>query len=182
MGRHVEAEPSSKTANIYTLYYNPTEGFLKDGVETFKDKLGITTPVTQQFSQVLSDVQNNSSVKNVNWVAHSQGGAIFSEAVRYNGGDLSKNSVAFHAGANNQLVTNSILDKANINKQNDRYKTTYRDSPWDLVPNIIGLNTLNPIKIVGSLLASPLLMWGGAEYSPHTLPYNPVLPTQGVMP
>lgn len=184
MGVHVNAERGSSSASLYTLYYNPTEGFLSDGWETFMDKLGFTTPVTKQFSQVLSDVQNGD--KPVSWVAHSQGGAIFSEAVRFNGGDLSKNSVAFHSGANNAIVTNYILDKADINEQFPEQKTKYWNSPWDLVPNIIGLNTLNPIKIFGSIVASPLVIWGSPSLSPHTLPYSPTLPntsfTQGVTP
>jgi hypothetical protein len=178
MGVHVNYE-SPKT-DLYTLYYNPTEGFLSDGWETFRDKLGFTTPITKQFSQVLNDVQNGG--KPVNWVAHSQGGVIFTEAVRYNGGDLSQNSVAFHSGANNELVTNYYLQNAGINSGKD---ITYLNSPWDLVPNIIGLNTLNPIKIIGSIIAAPTLFMGPAV-SPHTLPYSPPPPhtlfTQEVTP
>lgn len=107
----------------------------------------------------------------MNWVAHSQGGAIFAEAVRYNGGDLSQNGVVFHSGANNEWVTNYYLDQANINEQYQGQETTYRNSPIDIVPNIIGLNTLNPISIIGSILAIRLL-FTDPEHSPHTLPHG----------
>jgi hypothetical protein len=129
----------------------------------------------------LGDVQKGDHT--VSWVAHSQGGVIFSEAVRFNGGNLSKNSVVFHAGANNQLMTNFILDKANINEQYPGQTTTYLNSPWDLVPNIVGLNTLNPIKITGSLLVVPSVIFGDPLSSPHTLPpAKPNKRIQGVSP
>ena len=162
MGTHVEKE--FRTASLYTLYYNPTNGFINDSWETLRDKLGITTPVTRQFSRVLSDVQ--AAGRPVNWVTHSQGGVIFSEAVSFNGSDLSQNSVVFHAGANNRMVTNSILDDANITKRQP--VALYHDSPWDFVPNVIGLNG-NPFEMLGSTLAIPLLFMG-PTVSPHTLP------------
>ena len=46
----------------------------------------------------------------------------------------------------------------------------YRDSPYDAVPNIIGLNG-SPLDIVKSIIASPLL-FAGPEWSPHTMPYQ----------
>jgi hypothetical protein len=80
------------------------------------------------------------------------------------------------------LVTNYYLQNAGINSGKD---ITYLNSPWDLVPNIIGLNTLNPIKIIGSIIAAPTLFMGPAV-SPHTLPYSPPPPhtlfTQEVTP
>lgn len=117
-------------------------------------------------------------------MAHSQGGAIFAEAVSYNGGDLSKNSVAFHSGANNEWVTNYILDKANINEQYQQQKTTYWNSPIDFVPNVIGFNG-NPLEMLGSTLAIPLLFSDDPTKSPHTLPHKTALPSsvsQGVTP
>lgn len=113
--------------------------------------------------------------ENVNWVAHSQGGVIFAEAVRFNGGNLSMNSVAFHSGANNERVTNYILDKANINKQYRGQTTQYNNSPFDFVPNVIGLNG-NLLEMLGSTVAIPLLFMGPAV-SPHTLPYIQAQPS-----
>jgi hypothetical protein len=164
MGVHVNYE--TQDTSLYTLYYNPTSNnILVDGWETFRDKLGFTTPVAQHLSQVLKGVQQ--SRKSVNWVAHSQGGGIYSEAVRKSGQDLSKNSVVFHSGANNQIVTNQHLKNSSINIG---VKTRYVNSPVDLVPNIIGLNTINPIKIVGSIVSTPSLFSNDPRKSPHTLP------------
>lgn len=172
MGRHVEAE--FKTSSLYTLFYNPTsDNIFIDGWETLRDKLGflgLTTPVAKEFSKVLSGVQAGD--RTVSWVAHSQGGAIFSEAVRYNGGNLSKNSVAFHAGANNIRMTNSILDKANINEQRPNQVTQYLNSPLDFVPNVIGLNG-NLLEMLASTFAFPHLFSDDPTISPHTLPYKP---------
>jgi hypothetical protein len=81
--------------------------------------------------------------------------------------NLSNNSVVFHAGANNALVTNQHLSNAGINQGRD---TTYTNSPFDFVPNVIGMNG-NPLEMLGStisihrLFADPLT-------SPHTLPYG----------
>ena len=168
MGSHVERK--FETSSLYTLYYNPTKGILSDGWETFMDKLGFTTPVTKQFSQVLSDVQAGD--RSVSWVAHSQGGPIFAEAVNFNGGNLSKNSVAFDSGANNKWVTNYYLQKAGINSGKE---TIYNNSPFDFVPNVIGLNG-NILEMLGSTVAIPLLFMGPAV-SPHTLPYIPAQPS-----
>jgi hypothetical protein len=41
----------------------------------------------------------------------------------------------------------------------------YLDGIFDPVPNIAGFNTLNPFKIIGSLIAIPFLP---TDLSPHT--------------
>ncbi|MFN4291751.1 MAG: hypothetical protein ACK4E7_12860 [Permianibacter sp.] len=115
-------------------------------------------------SGVLTATQ--ASGRSVSWVAHSQGGIIFSEAVRVAGGSLSNMRVSFHAGGNNRWVTNGILSRAGVGL----IGRGYHDHPFDPVPNIAGLNTANPFKIVGSILAVPFVIWGGPERSPHTLP------------
>ena len=162
MSQHVEKE-FGEGVDKFTLFYNPTKGAFADGLESLRDKLGFTTEVAKQFSEVLKQSQN--SGRQVDWVAHSQGGIIFSEAVRVSQSDLSNNSVAFHSGANNQWVTNSIMEGAGVRV------IGYRDHPFDPVPNIAGFNTLNPVKLIGSVFALPFVIWGGPEQSPHTLPY-----------
>ncbi|MDX9945664.1 MAG: hypothetical protein RBS35_12845, partial [Azonexus sp.] len=173
LGYHInEARAEGfKNIGIYTLFYNPTEGIIGDGLETFQDKMSFVfgpSDVAKKLSGVLDTIQQGD--QSVKWVVHSQGGAIFASAVDYHGGTLSNNSVAFHAGANNQLVTDSILKNAGMNfNDNGIYKTVYLDSPRDAVPNIIGLNTLNPITWIRSILFIPTLFMG-PESSPHTLP------------
>ncbi|MDX9945469.1 MAG: hypothetical protein RBS35_11850, partial [Azonexus sp.] len=174
LGYHIDKEQERQNLEkpgIYTLFYNPTGGFLADGLETFQDKLSFLfgpSEVAKKLSGVLGAIQQDG--KSVNWVAHSQGGAIFASAVDYYGGTLSNNSVAFHAGANNQLVTDSILKNAGMNfDDKGKYQGNYWNSPNDAVPNIIGLNTINPITWVRSILFIPTLFMG-PESSPHTLP------------
>jgi hypothetical protein len=154
----------------FTLYHNPSVGFLGDLWESTRDKLNMTTPVAKQLAAILDDAQKEK--KGAKWVVHSQGGAIFVQAVNYHnktkGTSLASHSVQFHAGANNAIVSKGILAKAGIAKVGPD-----NNHPFDLVPNIAGMNTINPAKIVGSLLAAPALSGSGPLKnlkSPHTLP------------
>lgn len=81
MGAHLDFEFGKNTVNEYTLFHNPSVGGLGDTWESVKDKFGVTTDVTKKFSQLLQDTQK--AEHKTNWVAHSQGGLIFAEAVRY---------------------------------------------------------------------------------------------------
>jgi hypothetical protein len=80
--------------------------------------------------------------------------------MRYAGGNLSANSVTFNAGANNHWVTNDIAADAGVAVRGYHY------SSWDVVPNLIGTNG-NPVSMLGSMLAAPLLF---TPYSTHTAP------------
>jgi hypothetical protein len=157
-GKHLQTR-FGKGVTEFTLFNNPTHGALADIWETTMDKLGFTSAPAKALAGVLQAIQ--ASGQSVEWIAHSQGGAIFSEAMRYAGGDLSANSVTFDAGANNHWVTNSIAADVRVNVHGYYY------SSWDAVPNVIGFNG-NPVSMVGSTLASPLL-WTNEDLSPHTL-------------
>jgi hypothetical protein len=171
MGIHVEDAYAGTSA--YTLVYVPDNSFTTDLLLSLGDKLGLgglTTSSEANFlSGVLQNVQDNG--QQVDWVAHSRGGAIFTQTVNINSGELSNNSILFHAGANNELVTQGILNDAGIkygigtlgNEQ-----PPYKNSDADLVPNIVGFNG-NPIQIIKSILAIPDLS-KGPLVSPHTLP------------
>jgi hypothetical protein len=161
MGQHIDADFSNVTS--YTLLYNPTGGLLADGWESLKDKMGFTTDISKFTATVLKETE--ASGRRVNWVAHSQGAAIFSEAVRYSKANLSNMRVNIHAGATNRWVTGRILSRSGIKIGR------YRDHPFDPVPNIAGFNTLNPITIIRSLFQLKNVANGGPKESPHTLPY-----------
>jgi hypothetical protein len=112
------------------------------------------------------------SGRQVNWVVHSRGGAEFVQAAAGSNMDLNFNSVVFHSGANNQWVTNSIMENKKIgdviNEEN-----RYRDAPNDLVPQIAGLRSLkSPQNFLQALLSAPCLFLCSVEQSPHTLPYG----------
>lgn len=135
---------------------------------TLLTKLGIDSAPVLALREQMEYIQ--SSGQKVNWVAHSRGGADFAQAAAGSSMEkLNNNSVVFHAGANNKTVTDSILYSKRIGKLNDGY----RDSPNDLVPQIIGLRALtSPLNFVSSLLAAPCVFLCSVENSPHTLPYN----------
>ncbi len=183
MGRHLAHRYSGVTE--YTLFHNPSVGGLGDTWESMRDKLGFTTPVTRRFASVLQDVQENGG--SVKWVAHSQGGVIFTEAVRYHlngnsswallggfngafgksdGRSLDKHTVAFHAGANNQRRSDLLFKRAKVGV------VGYFSHPYDFVPQLIGMNAMGPWSVVGSLVYANHVFSGSTEQSPHTLPYQ----------
>ncbi len=184
MGEHLDFEyGKSDVVNEFTLYHNPSDGpGWKDTWESAQDKMGFTTDVTKQFAKTLQTAKlANQEVK---WVAHSQGGIIFAEAVRYTlnnnsswailggfngvfrsdkGKILDNHSVAFHGNGNNNLRSKVLLDRAGIKT------VATRGHDYDLVYNIVGLNTVNPWKFLGSAVYSPHVMNGSVQQSPHTM-------------
>jgi hypothetical protein len=152
----------------FTLSYAPTRGGILDTLGTLLTKLGFDSDPVLAVREQMEYIQ--STGQKVNWVAHSRGGADFAQAAAGSSmKDLSNNSVVFHSGANNQAVTDSILSSKQIGKFNGGY----RDSPNDLVPQIIGLRALSsPLNFASSLLAAPCVFLCSVKNSPHTLPYN----------
>jgi len=181
MGSHLEYE--FKNLQEYTLFHNPSVGGVGDTWESLRDKIGCTTPVTKKFARILAATQVAGN--ETGWVAHSQGGAIFAEGVRYllngqsswalnkfqlngirspdKGELLNKQSVAFHANANNNFRSKLLFARAGIKV------LAIRANDYDMVPNLIGLNTLNPRKLIGSLVYSNHVFKGSVAQSPHTL-------------
>ena len=145
------------------LAHNPTEGFIRDLIESSMDKAGLTTGISRHFGEVLAGADQPMS-----WLAHSQGGVIFAEGARHalnNGaGSLSNHSVAFDSGANNRWVTNRILTRGGI----QLHRKGYYDAGNDAVPQFIGLRGLtSPMNLLRSLRDFPKLF--GPD-SPHTPP------------
>lgn len=167
MAAHISKAFDSKLSE-YTLFHNPSDGGMWDTYESSKDKRGFTTGVSKQFSRVLANVQSGDTP--VKWIAHSQGGVIFAEAVRYHlaqgGGPLSNNAVMFHAGANHKQKTERYLGIAQVPILG------YNDHPFDFVPQIIGGHADSVSDVVGSVLHSGWVFAGSPERSPHTLPYQ----------
>lgn len=156
MGTHVKNEYG---ALEFTLVYNPTHGFFRDLLESFANKLGVKTQVTEDLASELRFLKDGGA--HVDWMAHSQGGVIFAEAVRRSGlGFDGRMSVAIDAGANNHWATSAILRSAGIVNRG------YLDAPNDAVPNIAGLNG-NPLRIIRSIISFPLLF---TRHSQHTNP------------
>ena len=168
MGIHVEKTFKSDNVREYTLFHNPSDGGFWDTYESSQDKKQKTTAVSKQFSHILSNVQDNG--KPVKWLAHSQGGLIFTEAARYHWEqkktELSLNSVQFNAGANNEETSNFILKQVKIDVLD------YNNHPFDPVPNIIGGNAKDWVSKLGSFIGFAFVFTDDADKSPHTLPYD----------
>ena len=169
LGGNVEAGAKYLAYNFgdgiteFTLFNNPTNNPVLDVLECLGDKLNLTSDPAMALAGVLQGVQ--ASGKEVKWAAHSQGGDIFVEGMRYakasGSVSLSMNSVTFDAGANNHWVSNKIAGSVGVHVDGYCY------SAMDAVPNVVGLNG-NPLSMLGSILAVPLLFT--ATMSPHTTP------------
>ena len=172
MGVHAESAYPADQIDKYTLFHNPSEGGWADFFESVKDNLGVTTPLAEHLAAVLLDVQQSGDA--VNWVVHSQGGIIFTQAVahhlkRYPNARLDKNTVAFHAGGNNKKKTDKLLRRAGISKA-----APDNDNPFDMVPNLAGHNDMGLSAVKRSLQFAGKVMGGdddSATESPHTLPF-----------
>ena len=151
-------------ASSFLLAHNPTEGFFRDSLETARDKVGWTTAAASQFADILGGVDHSMS-----WLAHSQGGAIFAEALRYNLNrgvvTIGNIRVAFDSGANNRWVTDGYAARSGVGV------VGYYDAPNDAVPQVLGLRAWNrPDRFLWSVLSVPLLF---GDHSPHTNAVNP---------
>jgi hypothetical protein len=182
MGSHIE-HAYGKNISSYTLFHNPSGGwFAPDLWESTRDKMGFSTPVTKQFSQVLIETQADGN--KTKWVAHSQGGLIFTEAVRYalngnsstalhqlklngarhpdKGSVLDNHKVSFHGNANNIWRSKKLIDRAGIDV------LAIRIHDYDVVGNLVGGNTSSLRKLTGSLVYLPHIISGSIPQSPHT--------------
>jgi len=185
MGAHLEFEFGENTINEYTLLHNPSVGGLGDTWESVQDKFGITTDVAKKLSDILVKTQKNKH--QTKWMVHSQGGLIFAEAVRYHlngnrswaiaggfngvfrkdkGESLNMHSVTFHGNANNNLRSRVLFKRAGI----DVIATKSND--YDMVNTIIGANTINLWRLIGSVVYCNHVMGGTAQQSPHTLMHD----------
>ena len=127
----------------FDLVYIKTLGFLKDCIRAVGDKLGFTSQAARELAGIIKQAGPG------NWYAHSYGGIAFAEAVRTitaEGGTVSGQSVLFMAGANNQWATNRIMRKAGVGVGG------YTGRWLDAVPNVVGLNSLNPVQYVIDIL------------------------------
>ncbi|HNG61022.1 MAG TPA: hypothetical protein PKZ52_14455 [Cellvibrionaceae bacterium] len=170
MGAHLEFEYGNQVKE-FTLFHNPSVGGPGDTWESFRDKLGITTPVTKVFAEkLLAAQQANQTIK---WVAHSQGGVIFAEAVRTilkknkkQTRILDKQSIALHGNANNNFRSSFLFDKAGIEVIASRGNT------YDLVYVFAGLNTLNPWRMIGAAVYWRHVFSGSVNQSTHTMQHK----------
>ena len=144
----------------FYLIHNPTNGGLRDSIESAVDKLGFTTTVSKETANILGHFDlGNSSL-----YAHSQGAIIVNKSIDIlndRGLEMAGMNAYYNGAAVNQGVTQNLLDSVGGNLA--RFKV----HPLDFVPNVLGRNASNPFELFGSMLVSPTLVVGG-EWSPHT--------------
>jgi hypothetical protein len=171
MGDHATHAFPSEDVVEYTLFHNPTRGVIRDSWDSVRDKFGCTTEEAKWLCSILNDIQDRRQP--TSWVVHSQGGLIFAEALRYHisktqGRPLEMNRVVFDGNANNTWRTTFLLDKVGIQRL---LSDEGGSNNYDFVHNVLGLNTPNPVKLLGSLLHLPALFsnnGGDGTRSTHT--------------
>jgi len=147
--------------NDFYMIHNPSNGSLNDGFECAINKLSINTRVVITTAEILQ----NFDLKSARVVAHSQGTMIFSQATRIlhkNGLVMTGMQTQLDGAATNTWRFNRFLVSVGAEKP------VVNGHALDAVHNIIGMNTINPLRIAGSIVAAPLLVVGGKKYSPHT--------------
>ncbi len=153
-----DAQPSE-----YTLYHVPTRGAAKDMSLAAQEMIGVSTSDAKALSQTLEGVSK--SGRNVIWSVHSRGAAVFESAVQDStdrGVHLGSQSVAVYNGAVNTRRMAHDLRKADM----PMVGRGFYNYAYDPVPQLIGGNTENPIKMFGSLYNSRAVVF--SDQSPHT--------------
>jgi RHS repeat-associated protein len=171
---HLAAEfkpmPSS-----YILIDSPSAGLVRDVVKIGLTQMGINTAAVKQLARILLDVQHDGH--HLDLVCHSGGCAELKAAARILASmseSMTNIRVCFHAGANNMLLTNTVLDHAGIARFGGINAPGYRYNPHDAVPQVVGGNALlHPVDMLMSIWNVPKLFSGDEHLSPHTLPYRP---------
>ena len=144
-------------AKDFYVFHNPSSGILADTMESALGKLTNTSSISRQLAELLQ--QNAVSLQMIS--AHSQGTIIVSNAFRH----LPKGTLshAVTVNFNGAAVGPGVF--ARTTKWAGAFEGLYNANDFDLVPNVIGMATANPFKIIGSILFSPLLL---TPFSQHT--------------
>lgn len=134
-------------ATQFTLVHNQSHGPILDIFESALDILGITSRPASVTARLMADAESRGLT--VNWVAHSQGGAILAQAMQINafkGQSLSRQTVTFHAAAANAFFTGSLVRATGANGGSHFFNS------GDLVPILTGGNG-DFLQAIGSLMA-----------------------------
>ncbi|MBU6951105.1 hypothetical protein [Hahella sp. HN01] len=168
MGVHLDAAYWNDAADKYTLFHNPTAGFVQDVFECIQDKVG-ASKVAKQLAAILIDCQRKKRA--IKWVCHSQGGIIFNRAVELvndMGIRLEGQKVAIHAGGNKKERATEAFERAGL-----EVVDIDRDNPFDFVPNLAGGNNWSWSSIRRCYHFAKLVVGkqNPMQTSPHTLPF-----------
>ncbi len=145
----------------FYMIHNPTNGFVSDSLESGAQKLGLRTHVANSTRDLL----RHFDLPSANVPSHSQGTMILNSALEdlhKEGKDMKGMNLNHHGAAANSVLTAILARRIGANKPH------FEGHPLDPVHNIIGMNTRNPLRIAGSLLAAPLVFSSDPNLSPHT--------------
>jgi RHS repeat-associated protein len=145
----------------FYMIHNPSNGGLSDFGECSLQKLNLRTKVADSTRDILRQFD----LKAANVTAHSQGTMILNSALsdlRKEGKDMRGMNITYHGAAANVMLSKRLARQigANIN--------VFKGHALDPVHNLVGMNTLNPLRMAGSLIASPLIFQGDRDLSPHS--------------
>jgi hypothetical protein len=132
----------------FTLYHVPTRGVAQDVALTTAELAGQTTADARQLAGVLE--QTARSGQPVVWSVHSRGALVFDMAARncaQRGVKLRNESVAVYNGAVNEQVLDHDVARAGLTKLG----RGYFNNPGDPVPQLVGDNTMNPLRRAAAL-------------------------------
>jgi hypothetical protein len=136
---------------------------LGDLGESTLQKLGLRTKVANSTRDLL----RHFDLPTANVTSHSQGTMIANSALgdlRKEGKDMRGLQMNYHGAAANSLLSRALAHRigAQVNE--------FTGHALDPVHNIVGMNTLNPLRIAGSVLAAPLVFSEDRNLSPHSKP------------
>ena len=117
------------------------------------------------IDRTTKDVLKRFDLATASVFAHSQGTMIANHAIEdlvHGGVDTKGMKMYYDGAAANYFATKHIAKEAGATLER------FAGHPLDPVHNIIGLNTVNPLRIVGSIIAAPLIFQGDRSWSSHT--------------
>jgi hypothetical protein len=147
----------------FYMIHNPTNGMIKDLGESAVQKLGFRTKVANSTRGLLRPFD----LPTANLVAHSQGTMIMNSALgdlRKEGKDMKGMNLHYHGAAANSFVSAALAHRIGA------HIPEFRGHPLDPVHNIIGMNAINPLRIVGSVLGAGLMFSKDRDKSSHSKP------------
>lgn len=147
----------------FTLFHVPDRSFVREVGLVAAENVGYTTREAKALFTVMKGVSRDPENPLI-WSVHSRGADVFNAAIREAnrcGQKFANQSVAVFGGAVHNAAILGNLRQAGVGLVGKGFY----NHPFDAVPQVVGFNTLNPFKIVGSVLAVPTLL---TPASPHT--------------
>lgn len=168
MGVHTQAAYPSDEIAAYTLFHNPSDRFVLDGVEcAFDKRKGTKSHNAQHLAAILAQRQRQG--KATKWVVHSQGAIVFCAALEHYRihyrTPLKLQQLNVHGSGANLKRLATVARSLGVTVHEPR------NNPFDLVPNVAGGNDLSPSGLTRSLHFFTRVLGNDVGASPHTLPY-----------